>query len=117
MTIRKWTVLGSVVQLLLFVALPAASSAFADEDAARVQLCWVLGKFDDTVYFAEIEGREDRRESFVALIDISGIDHHPVECLTSDSRSHRLVRNELMKKWSDSEFEIVNTTFMSDLDY
>jgi hypothetical protein len=117
MAMRNVIVLGSIVQWLLLAVLPAANPAFADVDADRVQICWALGKFDHTVYFAEIAGREDRQASFVALIEISGIDHHPVECRVSDSRSHRLMRKALMKNWSESEFEIVNTTFMSDLDY
>jgi hypothetical protein len=108
---------GSAVQWLLVAVLSAANPAFADADEAGVQFCWVFGKFDHTVYFAEAEGREDRQASFVALIEISGIDHHGVECRISDSASHRLVRNDLMKRWSESEFEIVNTTFLSDLDY
>jgi len=31
--------------------------------------------------------------------------------------THRLARVELFKNWRESEFEIVNTTFLSDLDY
>jgi hypothetical protein len=117
MVTRNVILPGFVIQLLLLAVLPAANPAFADADAARVQLCWVLGKFDNTVYFAEVEGREDRQASFVALIEISGIDHHPVECRVADSRSRRSMRSELIKSWAESEFEIGNTTFMSDLDY
>ena len=76
-----------------------------------------LGKFDDTVYFAEAEGREDRQASFMTLIKISGIEYDRVECRVADIKSHRRTRAELMKDWSASEFEIVNTTFLSDLDY
>ena len=107
----------SVIQWLLLTTLPAANPAFAGADEAHVQFCWALGKFDHTVYFAEAAGREDRQASFVALIGISGIDHHGVECRVSDSKSHLLMRDDMMKRWSDSEFEIVNTTFLSDLDY
>jgi hypothetical protein len=106
---------GSAVQLLLAAVLSAANPAIADADETGVQFCWVFGKFDHTIYFAEAEGRVDRQASFVTLIEISGIDYHGVECRISDSRSHRLARNDLMKRWS--EFEIVNTTFLSDLDY
>jgi len=114
---RSVIVFGLVVQLLLLAVPPAANLAFADVDEVGVQSCWVVGKLDNTVYFAEAEGRRDRQASFVTLIEISGIDHHPVECRVSDSESHRLARTELMKRWSESEFEIVNTTFLSDLDY
>jgi hypothetical protein len=36
---------------------------------------------------------------------------------TSGSATHRLARAKLMKNWRESKFEIVNTTFLSDLDY
>ena len=117
MTMRNAIVFGPVLQLLLLAVLPGTNLAFADADEVSVQFCWALGKFDNTVYFAEAAGREDRQASFVTLIEISGIDHQSVECRVSDSRSHRLARADLMKRWSESEFEIVNTTFLSDLDY
>ena len=117
MASRNVIVVGAIVQWLLLAAPPAANPAFADAGEASVQFCWALGKFDDTIYFAEAEGREDRQASFMALIKISGIDYDRVECRISDFKSHRLARVELMKEWSDSEFEIVNTTFLSNLDY
>jgi len=76
-----------------------------------------MGKFDHTIYFAEIENREDRQASFDALLEISGIDHHAVKCSIADAATHRSARAGLFKNWLDSEFEIVNTTFLSDLDY
>lgn len=106
-----------LVQWLWLAAAPAAHLALAGADEATVQFCWALGKFDNTIYFAEVEGREDRQASFIALIELSGIDHDRVECRISDSRAYRVARAELMKSWSDSELEIVNTTFLSDLDY
>ena len=105
------------IRLLMIAALLAPGSAFADAEQARVQFCWAMGKFDHTIYYAEIENREDRRASFDELLQISGIDHHAVKCSTSDSTSHRLARAKLFKDWLESEFEIVNTTFLSDLDY
>ena len=62
------------IQLLLLAVLPAAN--LADADQSRVQFCWAFGKFDNTIYFAEAEDREDRQASFEALIAISGIDGH-----------------------------------------
>ena len=117
MAIGKATVFSRAVQLLLLAGLTAAFPAFAGADEVRIQFCWALGKFDHTVYFAEAEVREDRQASFMALIEISGIDPHRIECQISDARSHRSARAALMRTWSDSEFEIVNTTFLSDLDY
>ncbi len=106
-----------VARLLLIAALSVPNLAFAAADQDRVQFCWAMGKFDHTVYFAEIDNREDRQASFDALLEISGIDHHAVKCSTSDSATHRSARAGLFKNWLESEFEIVNTTFMSDLDY
>jgi hypothetical protein len=109
--------INSTIRLSLIAVLLAPISAFADDDQARVQFCWAMGKFDQTVYFAEVENREDRQASFDTLLEISGIDHHTVRCSTSDSEMHRLGRATLVKDWLESELEIVNTTFLSDLDY
>jgi hypothetical protein len=100
--------------LLLSAGLTPALAGTGED---RIQLCWALGALDNTVYFAEVQGREDRQASFADLLDISAIDHRRVECRASDPDSHRAWRTALMKEWSQSEFEIVNTTFMSDLDY
>ena len=108
--------INSFIRLLSIAILLAPISAYA-ADQAHVQFCWAMGKHDHTIYFAEIENREDRQASFDALLEISGIDHHAVKCSTSDSATHRLARAGLFKNWLESEFEIVNTTFLSDLDY
>jgi hypothetical protein len=105
------------IRLLMIAALLAPGSAFADAEQARVQFCWAMGKFDHTIYYAEIENREDRQASFDELLQISGIDHHAVKCSTSDLATHHSARAALFKNWRESEFEIVNTTFLSDLDY
>lgn len=105
-----------IIPLLLIAALPVPNLAYA-ADQDRVQFCWAMGKHDHTIYFAEVENREDRQASFDALLEISGIDHDAVNCSTSGSATHRLARAKLMKNWRESEFEIVNTTFLSDLDY
>jgi hypothetical protein len=104
------------IRLLLTAALFVPTLAYA-ADQDRVQFCWAMGKFDHTVYYAEIENREDRQASFDELLEISGIDHDAVKCSTSDSATHRTARTKLLKDWLQSEFEIVNTTFLSDLDY
>ena len=109
--------INPVVRLLLIAIFLAPIPALAGADPEHIQFCWTIGKYDHTVYYAEVENREDRQASFDALLEISGIDHHAVKCSTSDLASHRLARMELFKSWRESEFEIVNTTFMSDLDY
>ena len=109
--------INPTIRLLLLAVLLAPGLARADTEQARVQFCWATGKFDHTIYYAEIENREDRQASFDALLEISGIDHHTVKCSTLDSISHRSSRAKLLKDWLQSEFEIVNTTFLSDLDY
>ena len=98
---------------ILLAPIPALAAA----DPAHIQFCWTIGKFDHTVYYAEVENREDRQASFEALLEISGIDHHAVKCNTSDLTSFRLTRPALVRDWLKSEFEVVNTTFLSDLDY
>jgi hypothetical protein len=116
MTPRIMNRFAPAIRLLLTGALLLPTLAYAT-DQDRVQFCWAMGKFDHTIYFAEIENRGDRQASFDALLEISGIDHHAVKCSTSDLATHRLARAELFKNWRESEFEIVNTTFLSDLDY
>ena len=109
--------MNSGVRLLLMATLLAPVPALAAPEQAHIQFCWTIGKFDHTVYYAEVENREDRQASFETLLEISGIDHHAVKCNTSDLTSFRLTRAALMKDWLESEFEVVNTTFLSDLDY
>jgi hypothetical protein len=108
--------IAPAARLLLIAALLVPNVAHAAEPD-RVQFCWAMGKFDHTIYFAEVENREDRQASFDSLLGISGIDHHAVTCKTSDAATHRRTRAALFKDWRESEFEIVNTTFLSDLDY
>jgi hypothetical protein len=116
MTPRIMNSFDPVIRLLLTAALLVPNLAYA-ADQDRVQFCWAMGKHDHTIYFAEVENREDRQASFDALLEISGIDHLAVKCSTSDLATHRSARATLFKNWRESEFEIVNTTFLSDLDY
>ena len=117
MTIRNLIASCSIVGVLVSSPLLAANPVLADSNEGSAQLCWAIGKYDHTVYFAEAEGREDRQASFASLMQISGIYHLSLECRIQDLKSHRLTRAMLMKEWRESEFEIVNTTFLSDLDY
>lgn len=105
-----------VVRLLLIAIFIAPVPALAT-DPPHIQFCWTIGKSDHTVYYAEVENREDRQSSFEALLEISGIDHHAVKCTTTDLASFRPSRAALVQDWLESEFEAVNTTFLSDLDY
>jgi len=116
MTIRHLTASRSIIALLVFSPLLAASPARADSEESA-QLCWAIGKLDHTVYYAEAEGRGDRQASFASLMQISGLNPISVECRIEDLKSHRSTRAALMKQWRESELEIVNTTFLSDLDY
>jgi len=117
MTIRNLIAACSIVGVFVVSPLLAANSARADSLDISAQLCWAIGKYDHAVYFAEIEGREDRQASFASLMAISGIYHRSLECRIQDIKSHRSTLAALTKQWRDSEFEIVNTTFLSDLDY
>ena len=109
--------INSVIRLLSIAILLAPIPALAAADQTHIQFCWTIGKFDHTVYYAEVENREDRQASFETLLEISGIDHHAVRCNTSDLTTSRPTRTALVKDWLESEFEVVNTTFLSDLDY
>jgi hypothetical protein len=116
MAIRHLIASRSIVALLLLSPLLAAGPVRADSEESA-QLCWAIGKLDHTVYYAEAEGREDRQASFASLMQISGLNPISVECRIEDLKSHRSTRAALMKQWRESELEIVNTTFLSDLDY
>jgi hypothetical protein len=116
MTPRILKRFASTIRLLLTAVLLVPNFARAAEQE-HVQFCWAMGKFDHTIYFAEVENREDRQASFDTLLEISGNDHHAVNCSMSDVATHHQARATLFKNWRESEFEIVNTTFMSDLDY
>jgi len=109
--------INPVIRLLSVAILLAPIPALAAADPAHIQFCWTIGKFDHTAYYAEVENREDRQASFEALLEISGIDHHAVKCTITDLASFRLSRVALVQDWLESEFEVVNTTFLSDLDY
>lgn len=101
--------------IVLGAVLLAPTATLAGQN--HVQFCWAVGKFDSTIYFAEVADREDRRQSFEQLLDISGIDHYQVQCTISATAAHRHERAQLMKEWLESELETVDTTFLSDLDY
>ncbi len=116
MTIKNFIASCSFAGLFALSLLLASSPARADSDDSA-QLCWAIGKLDHTVYYAEAKGREDRQASFASLMEISGLNPISVECRIEDLKSHRSMRAALMKQWRDSELEIVNTTFLSDLDY
>jgi hypothetical protein len=116
MTPRILNRIAPTVGLLLTAALLVPNFASAAEPD-HVQFCWAMGKFDHTIYFAEVENREDRQASFDTLLEISGIDHHAVKCTMSDPATYHRARAALFRDWRESEFEIDNTTFMSDLDY
>jgi hypothetical protein len=92
-----------------------ATEASAEE--VRFQICWTRGTYDQTMYFAEAEAHFDRQQSFTDLLDLSGIDHGPVACRISDPAEHSSLRARLAKHWTASALSIINTTFLSELDY
>ena len=94
----------------LLVALWIVSPATGGD---ALQFCWVQGRYDLTIYYAETEGREDRSESFAQLLRISGIDFDDVHCRTGLAVRER---TQLFEVWRRRELEVIDTTFMSDLD-
>ncbi len=99
-----------------FLFIATVPSAFG-ANITSGQLCWAVGTYDNTVYFAGIEGREDRSESFASLIEISAIDTFPVQCSTLPVAAYRALRALLVEEWMEAELEVIDTTFLSDLDY
>ena len=95
MTPRIVNTFAPVIRLLLIAALLVPNLANA-ADETHVQFCWAMGKHDHTIYFAEVENREDRQASFDTLLEISGIDHVAVECTTSDVKTHGSTRARMM---------------------
>ena len=47
--------INSVIRLLSIALLLAPIPALAAADPAHIQFCWTIGKFDHTVYYAEVE--------------------------------------------------------------
>lgn len=108
--------LGLACGVLLLVHCPGGT-AMAESGGGWVQFCWTLGRFDDAVYYAEAENREDRKEHFSELLKISGIEYATVSCFVEDIASKTPVRKKLLKAWEAAELELVDTTFLSDMDY
>lgn len=82
-----------------------------------VQFCWAMGRFDGTVYYAEAENREDRKQHFAEMLHISGIDYDGVNCVVERLSLQEPTRKRLLRAWQAAELEIVDTTFLSDMDY
>ena len=90
-----------------------AQTVEAQDRHQQLQFCWSVGTFDKTVYFAESLQLDSRLASFTEMLDISAIDHTAVECryLNPDQRT------KILRVWSEAHLEVINTTFMSDLDF
>ena len=97
--------------LIISLLVPQTASA------AHGQFCWAVGSYDRTVYFASIEDREDRSRSFHDLLYISGIEFTACRCVLQDLADHRSFRSEMVESWRRAELEVVDTNFLSDLDY
>lgn len=98
--------------LLSFLALPAR----AEVVAGTVQLCWATGAFDRTAYYAEAAEREDRSQSFEALLELTGLDHRRVTCVRNAVAVHAALLAALISQWRSSELDVIDTTFLSDFD-
>ena len=81
------------------------------------QFCWAVGTYDRTMYYAEAEEREDRESQFIEMLKISGVEFTLAHCLNQKIALHRSMRDRLIGQWLEEELEIVDTTFLSDLDY
>lgn len=101
---------------LIVAALLSIHPDVANAEGA-VQFCWAMGRFDGTVYYAEAENREDRKAHFAEMLHISGIDFDGVNCIDERISSQEPARKRLLRAWRSAELEIVDTTFLSDMDY
>lgn len=113
---RVWQQRHSAAALLLsFAATP--SLAATTTVPSHHQLCWVLGAYDQTVYYAEIADRQDREESFAVQVEYFGIEHTGVQCFEYLATVYETRRAAMFEHWQSKKLEIVNTTSLSDLDY
>lgn len=107
--------LASLVTLTSALFILLLSSAYADSDTG--QFCWAFARYTHTVYYGDIEGREDRSASFTALLEISGIVHFGALCPIQKLGQHRSTKQRMLDAWRAAEFDVIDTTFLSDLDY
>jgi hypothetical protein len=106
---------SGAVLVLCFATTPSlpATTTFPSHH----QLCWVIGAYDQTVYCAEIADRQDREESFAVQVEYFGIEHTGVQCYDYLATVYETRRAAMFEHWRSKKLEIVNTTFLSDLDY
>jgi len=103
---------------ILYAGLVQAFLSGATASAGdTIQFCWAQGARDGTIYYAQAVGREDRSASFAELLTISGVEHAGANCFREESALALTRRAELMRQWLGAELEVINTTYMSDLDY
>lgn len=76
---RVWQQRQSAAALLLCFA-TTPSLAATTTVPSHHQLCWVLGAYDQTVYYADIADRQDREESFAVHVEYFGIEHTGAQC-------------------------------------
>jgi hypothetical protein len=93
------------------------ASLHAGSLTQTAQMCWGTGRHDRTVYYASIDNREDRSESFLELLRISGIELMTHNCVTLPLSAHTAFRQQLIENWRRAELEVIDTNFLSDLDY
>jgi hypothetical protein len=89
----------------------------AGTPAQTAQMCWGIGLHDRTVYHASIENREDRGDSFLELLRISGIELATHECVTLRLAAFAAYKQRMIENWRRAELEVIDTNFLSDLDY
>ena len=78
--------------------------------AGHGQFCWAVGTYDRTVYFASIEGREDRSRSFHDLLYISGIEFTAYRCVLQDLKDHRSFRSQMVKSGGELNWKSLTPT-------
>lgn len=119
LSLAVWGQFGAAVFAVVSSMIMATPLAFANAVANgdHGQFCWAFDRYTHTVYYGDIEDREDRSASFSELLEISGIVHFGVVCPTQRLQQHRMTKQRMLDAWRAAEFDVVNTTFLSDLDY
>lgn len=100
---------------ILAAVLVVCSSGGVEAEQPLVQFCWALGSHDRTVYYAEAERDEDRSGNFSDLLWLSGLDVTGTQCFFERRDEHW--RQRLLHEWREEELDVVDTTFLSDMDY
>ncbi len=114
-TVGRTEVITFLIGTIIVAAPLRPSQSHAETGTG--QFCWAFDRYTHTVYYGDIENREDRSASFAEMLEISGIVHFGALCPIQILSQHRLTKQRMLDAWRTAEFDVIDTTFLSDLDY